>query len=37
MNFFFKIQWLEMVIMFAMILIPVVYSYLYSKKEKRTE
>ena len=37
MNFFFGIRWLEAVIMFAMILIPVVYSYLYSKKEKRDE
>ena len=35
MNFFLKIRWLEAVIMFAMILIPVTYSYLYSKKEKK--
>ena len=34
-NFFFRIQWLEVIIMFAMILIPVVYSYLYSRKEQK--
>ena len=34
-NFFFRIQWMEVIIMFAMILIPVVYSYLYSRKEQK--
>ena len=36
-NFFVKIKWMELVIMFAMILIPTLYSYLYSKKEQKRD
>ena len=35
LNFFLRIQWLEVIIMFAMILIPVIYSYLYYRKEQK--
>ena len=36
-NIFVKIKWMELVIMFAMILIPTLYSYLYSKKEQKRD
>ena len=35
LTFFLKIKWLELIIMFVMILVPTVYSYLYSKKEQK--
>lgn len=37
LNFFLRIKWFELVIMFAMILIPTLYSYLYSKKEQKRD
>ena len=35
LNFFVKIKWLELIIMLLMILVPTIYSYLYSKKEQK--
>lgn len=35
LNFFLKIRWMGLIIMIAMILIPTLYSYLYSRKEQK--
>lgn len=35
LNFFVKIKWLELIVMLVMILVPTVYSWLYSKKTQK--